>query len=62
MKDIGYGKKYKYAHDFENNFVAENYLPEELNGKQFYFPTENGQEKNIKERLKFFWKNKKKYG
>ncbi|MCH7517229.1 MAG: replication-associated recombination protein A, partial [Bacteroidetes bacterium] len=61
MKDIGYGKTYKYAHDFENNFVAENYLPEELKGKQFYFPTENGQEKNIKERLKFFWKNKKKY-
>ena len=61
MKDIGYGKTYKYAHDFENNFVAENYLPEELKDKQFYFPTENGQEKNIKERLKFFWKNKKKY-
>ena len=62
MKDIGYGKTYKYAHDFENNFVAENYLPEELKGSQFYFPTENGQEKNIKDRLKFFWKNKKKYG
>ena len=62
MKDIGYGKTYKYAHDFENNFVAENYLPEDLKGKQFYFPTENGQEKNIKDRLKFFWKNKKKYG
>ena len=61
MKDIGYGKTYKYAHDFENNFVAENYLPKELEGKQFYFPTENGQEKNLKERLKFFWKNKKKY-
>ncbi len=61
MKDIGYGKTYKYAHDFENNFVAENYLPEELKGKQFYFPTENGQEKNIKERLKFFWRGKKKY-
>ena len=61
MKDIGYGKKYKYAHDFENNFVAENYLPEELKGRQFYFPTENGQEKNIKERLIFFWQGIKKY-
>ena len=61
MKDIGYGKTYKYAHDFENNFVVENYLPEELKGKQFYFPTENGQEKNIKERLKFFWQGIKKY-
>jgi putative ATPase len=61
MKDIGYGKNYKYAHDHENGFIDENYLPEELEGKQFYFPTENGQEKSIKERLKFFWKGKKKY-
>ncbi|MCH7723185.1 MAG: hypothetical protein IIA49_05420 [Bacteroidetes bacterium] len=38
-----------------------NYLPEELKGRQFYFPTENGQEKNIKERLKFFWQGIKKY-
>ena len=61
MKDIGYGKDYKYAHNHEHGFVDENYLPEELKGKQFYFPTENGQEKNLKERLKFFWKGKKKY-
>lgn len=61
MKDIGYGKKYKYAHDFSNHFVEENYLPEELKGKQFYFPTENGQEKKIKEWLRFLWKKLKKY-
>lgn len=61
MKDIGYGKKYKYAHDYQNHFVEENYLPEELKGKQFYFPTENGQEKKIKEWLKFLWKKLKKY-
>jgi putative ATPase len=61
MKDIGYGKKYKYAHDFSNHFVEENYLPEELKGKQYYFPTENGQEKKIKEWLKFLWKKLKKY-
>lgn len=61
MKDIGYGKKYKYAHEFPNHFVEENYLPEELKGKQFYFPTENGQEKKIKEWLKFLWKKLKKY-
>lgn len=61
MKDIGYGKAYKYAHDFPNHFTEENYLPEELKGKQFYFPTENGQEKKIKDWLKFLWKNKKKY-
>jgi putative ATPase len=61
MKDIGYGKEYKYAHDFDNHFVKENYLPEEMNGKQFYFPSENGQEKNLRDRLKSLWGNKKKY-
>lgn len=61
MKEIGYGSGYKYAHDFENHFVEENYLPDELSGKQFYFPTEQGQEKKIKEWLKFLWKSKKKY-
>ena len=61
MKDIGYGKNYKYAHSYKNHFVEEDYLPEELKDKQFYFPTDSGQEKSIKERLKFFWKNKKKY-
>ncbi len=61
MKEIGYGKEYKYAHDFDNNFVEENYFPEELKGSQFYFPSENGQEKNLKERLKFLWKKLKKY-
>jgi putative ATPase len=61
MKEIGYGKNYKYAHDFENHFVAENYLPEDLKNKQFYFPTENGQEKRVKDWLKFLWKTKKNY-
>ena len=61
MKEIGYGKNYKYAHDFENHFVEENYLPEELKNKQFYFPTENGQEKRLKDWLKFLWKTKKNY-
>jgi putative ATPase len=58
MKEIGYGKEYKYPHDFDNHFIEENYLPEELKGSQFYFPSENGQEKNLKERLKFLWKGK----
>jgi len=61
MKELGYGKSYNYPHEFDNNFVEENYLPEELEQKQFYFPSENGQEKNLKERLKHFWKGKKKY-
>lgn len=61
MKEIGYGSDYKYAHDFQNHFVEENYLPDELADKQFYFPTEQGQEKKIKEWLKSLWKKKKKY-
>lgn len=61
MKEIGYGKNYKYAHDFENHFVEENYLPDGLKNKQFYFPTENGQEKRLKDWLKFLWKTKKNY-
>ena len=61
MKEIGYGKEYKYPHDFNNHFLDETYLPDELKNKQFYFPTENGQEKKLKDWLKFLWKGKKKY-
>lgn len=61
MKEIGYGKEYKYPHSFENNFIADNYLPEELKNKQYYLPSENGNEKTIKERLKSLWKDRKKY-
>lgn len=61
MKEIGYGNNYKYVHEFENHFVEEDYFPDELKGTQFYFPTENGQEKKLKDWLKFLWKTKKKY-
>ncbi len=61
MKEIGYGKDYKYAHDFAGNFVEQEYLPKEMKKKQFYFPSENGQEKLFKERLAFLWKENKKY-
>ena len=61
MKDLGYHKGYKYPHDFDNHFIQENYLPAELTDSQYYFPTENGQEKSLKDRLKLLWKTKKKY-
>ena len=61
MKELGYGKEYKYPHSFENNFIQENYLPEELKNRQYYLPSENGNEKTIKERLMNLWKGKKKY-
>jgi putative ATPase len=61
MKELNYGKDYRYPHSFDNNFIPENYLPDELKNKQYYFPSENGNEKSIKERLKNLWKEKKKY-
>ncbi|MEE9431482.1 MAG: replication-associated recombination protein A [Melioribacteraceae bacterium] len=61
MKNLDYGKNYKYPHDFENGFVDENYMPENLKRNQYYYPTENGQEKKLKDRLKALWKGKKRY-
>jgi putative ATPase len=61
MKEFGFGKEYKYPHDFDGHFVEEDYLPEKLKGKQFYFPTVEGLEKQIKDRLSSKWKGKKKY-
>ncbi|MFA4974580.1 MAG: replication-associated recombination protein A [bacterium] len=58
MKEMGYGKDYKYAHDFDGHFVPnEQYLPDKLKGKRYYEPTKNGYEKNISERLKG-WRKK----
>lgn len=61
MKDLGYGKEYKYSHDFPDHFVAQQFLPDVLKDKQFYQPTEVGLEKSIKDRLKALWKGWKKY-
>jgi len=59
MAEEGYGKDYKYAHDFEGNFVEQEFLPESLKGKQFYHPnTGNQTEQRIAERLKMLWNNK----
>ena len=51
MKELGYGKDYKYAHDYKNAFVSQNYLPEKIENSIFYNPTERGYEKIIKQRL-----------
>jgi putative ATPase len=61
MKEIGYGKEYKYPHEYQNNFLELNYFPDQMQGTQYYFPTGNGQEKNLKDRLKALWKRFKKY-
>ncbi len=61
MKELKYGKEYKYPHDFPGHFMQDDYLPDGLKGKQFYLPSEMGFEKKIKERLSEYWKGKKKY-
>jgi putative ATPase len=51
MKEIGYGKGYRYAHDFPEAYVPQDYLPEQLKGRHFYKPTNRGYENHIKELL-----------
>ena len=59
MSDEGYGKGYKYAHDFEGNFVEQEFMPESLKGKQFYHPNKGNQtEQRIAERMQQLWKEK----
>jgi putative ATPase len=60
MKELGYGKEYKYAHSYENNFVDQDFLPKEIKDKRFYTPQNNPQEVKILERLKSLWG--KRYG
>lgn len=52
-KKIGHGIGYLYAHDYPNHYVKQQYLPDGLSGVEFYEPTENGYEKQIRERLAF---------
>jgi len=52
MKDLGYGKDYKYAHNFADAYAPQEYLPEKLRGQIYYEPRDRGYEKIIKERLK----------
>lgn len=59
MKSLDYGKEYKYSHDYEGHFTVQQYLPEELKDKVYYKPTGIGEEAKILERLKNWWKNKK---
>lgn len=58
MKDLDYGKDYKYAHSYENNFIEQEFLPEEIQGTLFYEPGENSREQADKEFLKKRWKGK----
>ena len=58
MKDIGYGKGYKYAHEYDENFIDMEFLPDKIKGKKFYEPGDNARENEIRKRLKNLWKEK----
>ncbi len=58
MKELDYGKDYKYAHNYADAYVSQEYLPEEIKGQIFYQPRETGFEKTIKERINA-WRQKK---
>jgi len=59
MASEGYGKGYKYPHNFNGSFIEQDYLPSEFIDKIFYRPTENGIEKRIKERLEKLWQKRR---
>jgi putative ATPase len=58
MKDLGYGESYKYAHNYDLNFVTQEFLPEGIENTQFYKPGDNARENAQKEFLKQRWKDK----
>jgi putative ATPase len=57
MKGLGYGRGYRYAHDYPDTLVAQEYLPEKLKGRLYYRPTDRGYEERIKARLEI-WRKK----
>jgi putative ATPase len=59
MEKLGYGKGYKYAHDFPDHVVEQEHLPKELEGNKYYFPSDSGEEKQIKQRM-MQWGQKRK--
>ncbi len=61
MKELDYGKEYKYAHSFKENFVDEEFLPEKISGTKIYDPGNNARENEMREMLKRFWKEKYDY-
>jgi putative ATPase len=58
MKDLDYGKGYKYSHAFEGNFAEQEYLPEKISGTKFYEPGNNAREEELRKFLRSLWKEK----
>jgi AAA ATPase central domain protein len=61
MKELGYGKDYLYAHDYDQNFAFQDYLPDDLQGEVFYEPGNNPREQALREYLKKLWGNRYHY-
>ena len=61
MKELGYGDEYKYAHNYEDNFVIEEFLPEKIKNTLLYNPQNNVREKDTREKLSGMWKDKYRY-
>jgi putative ATPase len=58
MKNMDYGKGYRYSHDFENNFALQEFLPDEIKNTKFYDPGNNPREDELRRYLKALWKDK----
>lgn len=58
MTELGYGEGYKYAHDYENNFVLQQFMPDSLKNKKIWTPQKNASEEKIRERMERLWKTK----
>lgn len=58
MKNLDYGKGYKYSHSYDNNFSQQEYLPDQLSGRAFYDPGKNAREDELRRYLKNLWKDK----
>jgi putative ATPase len=58
MKDLDYGKNYQYSHNYENNFINQEFLPEEISNTKLYEPGNNARESSFRDQLKERWKEK----
>lgn len=58
MKDLGYGKEYKYSHDYANNFIQQEFMPEEIAGTSFFDAGSSNREKDIEKTIKNLWGDK----
>ena len=61
MKELGYGETYKYAHDYKNSFIKQEFMPEKIKGEKLYEPGKNMRENSQRDYLKKNWKDKYDY-